>query len=133
MALMSPPILVAASTAVAFTFAQRQSSVNVQVRFFTDAAGLVELSPLGTGSRDVTAINTASAFEGQFADPGTVLGFTSDINGGTLAAMADGKWYELGLGAGMGNVTIAAAPNTTPGTAVSYRIIVDTAGSSTLA
>lgn len=133
MALMSPPILVAASTAVAFTFSQRMPSVNVQVRFFTDAEGLIELAPVGTGSRDVTATNSATAFEGQFSDPGTTLTFTSAINGGTLSAMVDGTWYELDLGSNMGNVIIAAAPNVTPGGAVSYRIIVDTAGSSALA
>lgn len=133
MALMSPPILVGASTAVAFTFSQRQSSVNVQVRFFTDTAGLVELAPLGTGSRDVTATNSSSAFQGPFSNPGTTLSFVSDINGGTLTGMVDGKWYELDLGANMGNVILVAAPNVSPGTAASYRIIVDVAGSSALA
>ena len=134
MALMSPPILVAASTAVEFAFSQRQASVNAQVRFYTDAAGLVELSPLGTGSRDFTATNTSSAFQGQFSDPGTELrNFASNIDGGTLAAAADGKWYEIDLGSGMGNVTLVAAPNVTPGTATTYRIIVDAAGSSALA
>ena len=134
MALMSPPILVADATAVAFSFAQRVASVNVQVRFFTDAAGLVSLSPVGTGSRDVVATNVASAFQGPFSFPETTLsGFVSAIDGGSLSAMKDGTWYELGLGSGMGNVIIAAASNVTPGGAVTYRIIVDTAGSSALA
>ena len=46
---------------------------------------------------------------------------------------ADGKWYEIDLGSGMGNVTLVAAPTVTPGTATVYRIIVDAAGSSALA
>jgi hypothetical protein len=134
MALMSPPILVAASTAIKFSFSQRQASVNAQVRFYTDAAGLVELAPLGTGSRAVTATNTATAFEGLFSSPGATLSnFDNDINGGTITAAVDGRWYEIALGSGMGNLTLVAAPNVTPGTAVTYRIIVDAAGSSQLA
>ena len=134
MALMSPPILVADATAVVFRFSQRQATVNAQVRFFTDAAGLVELLPVGTGSRNVTATNSASAFEGEFADPGTTLtDFVSAIDSGTLTGMVDGTWYEFNFGSGMGNVILSAAVNVTPGGALSYRIIVDTAGSSALA
>lgn len=133
MALMSPPILVAAATAVKFSFLQYQRSVNVQTRFYTDAAGLVPLA-IGTGARDITATNTASAYEGQFADPGTTeSSFVSSIDGGAISAAVDGRWYELGLGGGMQNVTLTAAVNVSPGTAVSYRIFVDAPGSSALA
>lgn len=134
MALMSPPILVAASTAVKFTFSQRQLSANVQVRFFTDVDGLISLSPLGTGSRDITATNTSTAFQGLFSTPGTTLeNLISNIDDGVLTAAADGMWHEILLGSGMGNITLVAVANVTPITAVTYRLIVDAAGSSQLA
>jgi hypothetical protein len=129
---MSPPIAVAAATAVKFTFSQYRSLVNAQVRFYTDAAGLLPLA-VGTGSRDITATNTAEAFEGPFTSPGTAETIVSGINGGTIVGAVDGTWYELDLGGGMQNVTLAAAANVTPGTAVSYRIFVDSPGSSALA
>lgn len=129
MALMSPPILVAAATAVTFSFSGYRSNVNVQVRFYTDAEGLVPLA-IGTGSRDLTATNTSSAFQGSIVSPGTEETFVSNIDGGTLTAAVDGTWYELGLGGSMQNITLAAAANVNPGTAVSYRIFVDSPGSS---
>lgn len=133
MALMSPPILVAASTAVFFDFAQYRLTVNAQVRFYTDAAGETELTPRGTGSRDITATNTSTAHQGAFSFPEATQTFNSDIDNGTIAAAVDGRWYELDLGGGMQNVTLTAAPNVTPVTAVTYRIVVDAPGDSALA
>lgn len=131
MAMMSGPIAVASATAYKFTFSGYQTSVNVQMKFYTDAAGETALAPLGTGSRDITATTTTSAFQGSFRNPEPATQtFTSNINGGSISAAVDGRWYELALGSGMQNVTLAAAANVTPGTAVSYRIIVDASGSS---
>ena len=133
MALLSPPILEAASTAVRFDFSQYRLAVNVQVRYYTDAAGTVEVTPLETGSRNITATNTSTGYEGLFRSPGVPQTFNSNINNGTIAAAADGRWYELSLGGGLQNVTLVAAPNVPPGGAVSYRIIVDAPGDSALA
>lgn len=133
MALMSDPIPVAGATPATFKFVNFRSAVNVQVRFYTTlaAAPADQLSPRGTGSRDLTATNVSSAFSGGSTSPTEVLrDFTSDINNGTIVAMADGRWYELALGGGMGQITLVAAANVTPGAALSYRIIVDAEGAS---
>jgi hypothetical protein len=133
MALMSDPIPVADETPASFKFENFRASVNVQVRFYTTLAAepADQLSPRGTGSRDITATNVSSAFSGGTISPTSVLrGFTSDINGGALVAAADGSWYELGLGGGMGQVTLTSAAVVTPGTALSYRLIVDAIGAS---
>lgn len=131
MAIMSPPILVAAATPINFVLRRRLVAVNIQVRFYTDADGLVEVGTRGTGSRDITATNISSAFEGVFGNPTRVVpNIVSDLENGTVTAMVDGKWIELLLGgAGLGQLTIAAATNTNPAGATSYRIIVDAEGS----
>lgn len=133
MALMSPPIANADATAVTFTFAQYRTSVNVQVRFYTDAAGTAEMGTRGTGTRDVTATNTSTAYEGNFANPGTTQPFVSDIDNGTIAAMVSEEWNEISLGGGMQNVTLVATVDVDAPGSVVYRIIVDAAGSSALA
>lgn len=131
MALMSDPIAVADATPTTFKFSNFRSSVNVQVRFYTDADGRVELTPRGTGSRDIVATNTSAAYSGGPIRPTEVIReFVSDINNGSLTAAADGKWYELTLGGGMGQVTLTSAPSTTPGTAVTYRVFADAEGQS---
>lgn len=131
MALMSPPIAVADATAVRFDFSRYRDTVNVQVRFYSDAAGETELSPLGTGSRDLAITNTSTAFAGAFANPEVTQTFDSDVV--SLAAVADGLWTEVDLGGGMNNITVTAAVDVSPGTAVTYRIIVDAPGSSAFA
>ena len=133
MALMSDPIPVADETPASFKFDNFRTAVNVQVRFYTTlvAAPADQLSPRGTGSRDITATNVSSAFSGGTISPTEVLrGFTSDIDGGVLSAVPDGEWHELGLGGGMGQVTLTSAVVVTPGTALSYRLIVDAIGAS---
>jgi len=130
MALMSDPIAVASSDPWAFTFSNYRSSVNVQVRFYTDLAGETEISPRGTGSRDLTATNIAPAYAGSQTNPTSVQKLTSDIFNGALAALPDGLWRELSLGGGLGQVTIVAAPNTTPPGALTYRIVVEAEGRS---
>jgi hypothetical protein len=134
MALMSPPIAVGDSTEVFYEFRLRERTINVQYRFYTDTEGEVELTPAGAGLRVVTATNTSNAFEGPFSRPvDTQEDLESSINNGTLASAVDARWYEFFLGSGMSNVTISAAPDTTPGGAVTYRVIVDAPGSSRLA
>lgn len=133
MALMSPPIAVAASTAVSFSFGQYLSSVNVEVRFYTDAAGTAQMGTRGTGTRDLTAINTSTAYEGPFRNPVDTQTFVSDINGGSITAAVSERSYELALGGGMQNVTITAAPNVNAPGSATYRIIVDAPGGSEFA
>ena len=128
MALMSDPIPVADADAWSFTFSNYISSVSVQVRFFTDLAGETELSPLGTGSRDLTATSRSTAYSGRQTRPTASLALVSNLPNGTIVAQPDGEWTALLLGGGLGQVTIAAAVNVTPGTAVTYRIVVEADG-----
>ena len=134
MALMSDPILVADATPWSFAFSNYRSSVSVQVRFFTDLAGLVEVGSRGTGSRDLTAWNVSSAYSGKSTKPtATLRNFTSDLTNGTITGVPDGRWTELLLDGGLGQVTIAAVANTPVGGSVTYRIIVDAEGHSSAA
>lgn len=130
---MSPPIAVADATAVTFTFKHYLTSVNAQVRFYTDADGTTQMGTRGTGTRDVTATNTSTAYEGPFTNPTPTQEFDSDINGGTITAMVSEKWYELDLGGGMQNVTLTAVSNVDAPGSATYRIIVDAPGGSELA
>lgn len=131
MALMSPPIAVANADVVRYEFKTYRDSVNVQVVFYSDANGTVQIAG-GTGLRDITAENEAEAFEGQFADPGPEQQFLSGMEKGSLLGAVDGRWYELLLGGGMQNVLLSAVANVNPGGAVTYRLIVDAPGSSEL-
>ena len=128
MALMSPPILIAASTPVNFDLAGYTPSVNVAVHFFADAEGLTEVAAPLSGSRDVTATARYAAREGEFRSPGQTLDFVSGVNNGTISAMVSGTLYELAFGRGAQYITLVAAPNTDPAGSVSYRIIVDASG-----
>lgn len=108
--------------------------MNVQVRFFTDTEGMVPLAPAGIGSRNIVATNQSVAYEGNpTRSTSRLTAFQSAINNGTFAAAADATWYELGLGGGLGQVTITATANVTPGGAVTYRIFVESAGASSAA
>lgn len=131
MALMSPPIAVASAALVRFSFRQFRSSVNVQVVFYSDAEGTAQIAG-GTGLRDVTAYNESDAFEGPFTDRTAQQSFVSTIDEGTLLGMVDLRWYQLFLGAGMQNVLLSGAVNVNPGGAVTYRIVVESAGESEL-
>jgi len=125
MAVMSPPILVANSDAQVFQFKGSVATCNVQVRFFSDDAGTVEIAP-GTGSRDITATTLVSAYEGPAGRPTAVVtDVLTDLELGTLAAAVDGVEYALDFGSGVPNVRLVAAPNTTPGGAVTYRVYVE--------
>jgi hypothetical protein len=132
MSLISPPILVAAATPVNFTLRNRRTSCNVQVRFYTDAAGTVEMGTRGTGTRDLTATNSSSGYQGSFSAPTAIGPFTSNINGGAITAMISETWYELGLGSGMGQLTLVAVANVNAPGSASYRIIVDSEGDSSV-
>lgn len=132
MSLISPPILVAAATPVNFTFRERRTVVNVQVRFYTDAAGTVEMGTRGTGTRDLTATNSSSGYQGAFSNPTAIGPFTSNINNGAIVAMVSETWYELALGGGMGQLTLVAAANVDAPGSLSYRIIADSEGDSSV-
>ena len=124
MAVMSPPIPVASSDAQIFQFKGLVDTCNVQVRFFSDAAGTVEIAP-GTGSRDITATTLVSAYEGPAGRPTAVVtDVLTGLDRGTLAAAVDGVEYALDFGAGAPNVRLVVAPNVTPGGAATYRVYV---------
>lgn len=129
MALMSAAIPVAASTDFVCRFTNYQQSVNVLILFYTDADGNVELSPQA-GDRDVSVTTTQQAYAGHPNRPTEIKrDVVSSLVSGTTT-LAAGETDELLFGAGAGNATFSAAPNTTPGTAVSYRIFVEAPGSS---
>lgn len=127
---MSPPIAVADATPVTFRFDLWQTSALVQVRFYTDAAATeaAQLSPLGTGSRNITASMTVTALQDEDSPGDAQIFAGGNIDGAApLVAVPDGKWEEIDLGSGSKNLTIVSAANVTPGSAVSYRIIVSPA------
>jgi hypothetical protein len=128
---MSGPIAVADATPWSFQFVNFRTAVNVMVRFYTDAAGTVDVGTLGTGSRDVTATNVSAAYQGNATRPTeTMRDIACNIYNGTVTAMPDGQWREFSLGGGLGQITIAAAANVNPGGALAYRIFVEAVGTS---
>lgn len=132
MAVMSPPIAVAAATPIRVEFANVAPSANIQYRFYSDAAGTVAIAP-GTGTRDLSLFHDASAFEGSFSSPGQTLPFDdSSLENGTIVDAVDGMIYEADFGAGLSSITITAAAKTTPGSAVVYRVVVSPAVAVTL-
>lgn len=134
MALVSPPIPVADDTPLDCELTIRRLSVNVQFRYYSDAAGTLEVVPRGGGTRDLVATNRASGFVGDFRNPTAVIApFVSDVEGGTLSTAVSERWYELNLGSGFGQLTITAAGlgADAPG-AATYRIVVDADGKSSI-
>lgn len=129
---MSPPIAVADATPVHFSFRLWKPSCNVQIRFFTDAEGTIEVGTLGTGQRDLTVTNTASAYEGPFSDPTARATFVSNLTNGVIANVVDGKWIEVPFGSGMGNMTIVAAADSNPIGSATYRVIAEVEGTCTV-
>lgn len=130
---MSAPILVANATPWRFDFSGPVGSANVMIVFYNTlaAADGDQITPYGTGSRDLTATTAFSAYRGEFRSPGEVHEFTPNIFGGTIAAVSDGLLREIEFGSGLRNVIISAAANTTPGGALTYRIVVPTAEDAT--
>lgn len=120
MAVASPALPLASTDAQAFTFSRR-TVLNVQVRFYLDAAGTVPIAA-GTGSRDLTATNVTPVFVERVAIHAPV---ENAIDGGTRAGCVGGTWYLLGLGGGLQQANIAASGGVDPGGAASYRIVVD--------
>jgi hypothetical protein len=123
---VSPPILVADATPALFNFTRR-AAVNVQVRFYTDAAGTVP-SDTGLGSRDLTATNSSMFYERGRDSGYRAKTLESEIDNGALMACVGGTWYEMLLGGGMQQLTLAATGGADPPGAASYRIAVDAEG-----
>lgn len=130
MALVGPAIPVGAPVATTFDFPQYRVAVNAQIRFFSDAAGLVPIA-YGTGSATLTATNRTAFVRGPRTDPSFIGGVSgtaieSGYAGGTIAGAVGGVWQEFTLGAGSTSLTITPSVIVPPGGAVTYAIVIDT-------
>jgi hypothetical protein len=126
MATAGPAIPILAPVATRFAFGDTLVAVNLQIRFFSDDAGLVPLAP-GTGSATLTASHSSFWVRGEGFD-------AQRINGGALVpstwptavivAAPDGQWQERPLGGGATALIIVPSLIVAPG-AVTYSIVVD--------
>lgn len=127
MSYAGPAIAVGSPVATRFNFNDRRLAVNVQLRFFTDADGLVSLAG-GTGSATLTATHSAPMFRGSRRDPEQIdagANVESTFAMTAIAGAVDGEWQELTLGGGTSSVVITPSALVVPGSAVTYSIIVD--------
>jgi hypothetical protein len=128
---LGPAIPIASPTATRCDFGAHVDGVNVQIRFFADAAGLVPIAP-GTGSATLTASSDAFAYRSPRAagERVPVAGgrVTSQWDSPTLVGAVDGRWYLRGLGGGADTLTITPSAIVPPGGAVTYAIGFDCDG-----
>ena len=128
MSFAGPAVPVGAPTSTRFNFERPLGSVNVQIRFFSDAAGLVPIAP-GVGSATLTATHEATMFRGTFGNPERIsdgVQVLSSFAGGAIVAAAAATWQELALGGGTATVSITPSVLVLPPGAVTYSIVLDT-------
>ena len=120
--LASPALALATTTAQSFNFPTR-ATVKVQVRFYTDAAATSgnEIAS-GSGTRDLVITTTGAVHD---AAGYRNYALTSAIDGGSEAGAVGGTWYPFLLADGLSQLNVAASGGANPGTANSYRIILD--------
>ena len=118
MAIASAATPVASTTPIEFRFANRKS-VKAQIRFYSDAAGLVKIAA-GTGTRSVvvTTSDLVICPEDSYTEE-LVSGYA-----GGATAVTDGDWYEFFFADGAIRASFACSPGVDPGGAVSYRVIL---------
>ena len=127
MSYAGPAIAVGSPVATRFNFNVTRGAVNVQIRFFSDAAGLVTIAG-GTGSATLTATHSATMFRGSRLDPERIdagADVDSTFNSTPIAGAVDGEWQEFALGGGTSVVVITPSVIAAPGGAVTYSIVVD--------
>jgi hypothetical protein len=119
-------VLVGAPEGTRFNFNRTLMEVNVQIRFFSDAAGLTTIAG-PTGSATLTVTHSASMWRGTNAAPiriddgaNVVSAFTSTV----YTLVPDGKWQPVDLGGGASSIVVTPSVILSGG-AVSYSIVVD--------
>ena len=130
MSFAGPAIAVGSPVATRFNFNDRRLAVNVQIRYFSDAAGLATIAG-GTGSATLTATHSAVMFRGTrnaatdatLIDGGAVV--DSTFTSAAVVGAVDGEWQEFALGGGTSVIVVTPSVLVTPGGAVSYSIVVD--------
>jgi hypothetical protein len=124
MAVASPALALATTTAQSFTF-PRRTVVKIQVRFYTDAAATAgnELDVADGGSRTLT-ITTQTPVVSSDVTRAYSSSAVSAIENGALAC-AGATWTLFELGDGLNQLYVAATAGADPGTANSYRIWLD--------
>lgn len=132
MSFAGPAIPVGSPTSTRFNLERVHDSVNVQIRFFSDAEGLVPIAP-GAGSATLTATHEATMMRGtpispELIDSGAQV--LSAFSSGAIVGAAAATWQELALGGGTATVTITPSALVLPPGAVTYSIVIDTEGRS---
>jgi hypothetical protein len=119
-------VLVGAPEGTRFNFNHVVEKVNVQIRFFSDAAGLVTIAG-PTGSATLTVTHSASMWRGTQREPvriddgaNVISAFTSTV----YTLVPDGKWQSVDLGGGASSIVVTPSVILS-GAAVSYSIVVD--------
>jgi hypothetical protein len=119
-------VLVGAPEGTRFNFNRTLMEVNVQIRYFSDAAGLVPIAS-GSGSATLTVTHSASMWRGTNAAPVRIAdgdNVTSTFTSAAFVAVVDGKWQPVDLGGGASTITVTPSA-LAAGAAVSYSIVVD--------
>lgn len=128
---LGPAIPIASPTATRCDFRAHVDAVNVQIRFFTDADGLVPIAP-GTGSATLTSTSDAVAYRSP-RSAGERVPVSGDrvqshwVSAAIVGAVG-GTWNVMDLGAGTDTLTITPSVIVPPGGAVTYSIGFDCDG-----
>ncbi len=132
MSFAGPAIPVGSPTSTRFNLERPLTAVNVQIRFFSDAAGLVPIAP-GAGTATLTATHEATMMRGTPISPELINSgaqVLSAFSSGSIVGAAAATWQELALGGGTATVTITPSALVPPPGAVTYSIVIDTEGRS---
>ena len=121
MSIASPPQVLAFTGPLEFRFASRKA-VKVQVRFYEDAAGTIEIA-YGTGTRDVVATTTDLVID-------LTTDYSAEIESayaGGAKLLTGGTWTEFEFADGAVRAAFACSGGANPAgppVALSYRVIL---------
>ena len=118
MAIASAAQPVLSTTPVEFRFDNRKV-VKAQIRFYSDAAGLVKIAA-GTGTRSVVVTTSDLVI---CPDDDYTETLDSGYAGGATA-VTDGDWYEFAFADGAIRASFACSGGVDPAGAVTYRVIL---------
>lgn len=122
---VSAPQLLASSTPVELTFTHR-GAVNVQIVFYTDAAGTLPVDA-GLGTATLTTTRQTVGYEGDSVSPtlANVPMPVSDFVGGVKSLVPGGTLSGFGLGGGANRIFLTATVVVGGGGATHYRLMAD--------
>lgn len=119
-------VLVGAPEGTRFNFNHVVEKVNIQIRFFSDADGLVTIAG-PTGSATLTVTHSATMWRGTQREPVRIdngANVDSAFDMTAIAAAPDGEWQPIDLGGGASSIVVTPSVIVS-GAAVSYSIVVD--------